>query len=117
MQLGNDNTFCSVDDKRPLFSHVGDVSEENFLLNGLEVLVVFVVAIQSQLGLKRNAEGKTAIDALIDGVLWRVNGIIDELQHEVFAGVGYGKVLRENLEKAFVLPLFSGCFNLEEVPE
>jgi hypothetical protein len=99
----------------PFGGHVGDLAQVDVLHDGLEILVLWVGAVELQLGLQRHAVGQTALDALVDAVSGRIDEVIQELQHELVAGVRDGEILTEHLEKAFALAMFGEGLDLEEV--
>ena len=49
-------------------------------------LVVLIVTREAQFGFEGNGERESAVDALVYGVLRRVDRIVYEFQHEIFAG-------------------------------
>lgn len=115
MQLGHDDAFGTIDDERSLFGHVGDIAQEHFLFDRLEVFVVLVVAGEAQFGLEWYGEGQSTVDALIDVVLGRVDGIVDKLEDEIFARVGNGEVLCKYFEETLILSFLGRRFNLQEI--
>ena len=117
VELGDDDALGTVHHKGPLTGHVGDVTQEHILDNGLEVHVLFVVTRQPQFSLQGDTVGKPTLHTLLDGVAGGVNEIIQELQIEDVPGIGDGEVFLENPVEAFVCPVFGRRFQLEELLE
>lgn len=117
MKLRHDNTLSAVDDERALLGHVRDIAEEHFLFDRLEILVILIVAGEAQFCLEGYGESQAPVDALIDVVLGRIDGVINKLEDEVFARVGNGEVLCKYFEETLILSFLGRCFNLQEIFE
>ena len=117
VQLRNNNALSTVDAKRAPAGHIRNVAKENLLLDGLEIFIVFILALQAQLRLQGYRIGKSAVYALFKRILRRIYIVIDERQHIVVAAVRNRKVFRKNLEQAFCSSLFHRGFQLEKVFE
>ena len=76
-----------------------------------------VCAVQFQFGLQRYAVTQTSVKAFLNRITRRIDKVVDELQHEIVACVGYWKYLLEYFEQPFVTTVFCGCIKLEEVVE
>ena len=68
--------------------------------------MVGIGAIEFHHGLEGHAVGKSTFETLFDGISWRVNEIVEELEHEIVSRVGDGEVLREHLVESVVLSQF-----------
>ena len=98
VQLGYNDAFGTVDDEGASRGHVRDGAEEDILDHGVEIFVFGVGAVQLELRLERHTVGETAFEALFNGVARRIHEIIEELEHEIVAGVRD----REHLLEYFV---------------
>ncbi len=74
-----------------------------------------VRAVEFQFCLQRDAEGEAPLDALVDGVTRRVNGIVEKLEHKVIPGIGNGEVIHEDLIKALSPPVLGCSSELEKL--
>ncbi len=117
VQLRYNNPLGSVDNEGTLGRHVGDVSEEYILLDGLEIHVLFVVTAQTKLGLQRNAVGQATLHTLRDGVARRVDEVVEELKVKNAPRVGDGEVFLEYPVQTFQSPIFGRRFQLEKFLE
>ena len=43
MQLRNNNTLCTIDNKRTFWRHIGNISQKHILLNRFEINVFFII--------------------------------------------------------------------------
>ena len=109
VQLGNHHTLGAVDHKSAAGSHVGDITQEHVLHDGLEIDVFFVVTAQAQFGLEGNGIGQPPFDTLFDGVTGRVNKIIQEFQHEDVPRIRDREILLKYTEKPFVITFVGRC--------
>jgi hypothetical protein len=117
VQLAHDHTLGAVHDERALRGHVRDLAQIDVLHDGLEILVLWIGAVELQLGLQRHAVGKAALDAFVDAVARGIDEIIEELQHELVAGVRDGEILHEHLVEAFAFAVLREGLDLEELLE
>ena len=117
VQLGNDDALGAVDHERAGRRHVGDVPQIDVLDAGVEILVVRVRAGQTEFRFQRNVVGKTALQALLDGILRGIDEIIDEFELVVVSRILNREDLLEYLVKAFVFPVLRRGLQLEEIPE
>lgn len=115
MKLRYNNPLGAVDYKRPTLSHVGNIAQKYLLFDSLEILIVGVVARKPQFGLEGHGVGEPTVDTLIYRVLGRVDGVVDEVQHEVLPRVADGEVFGKYLIEALSLPVFGRGLNLEKV--
>ena len=117
VQLGNDDTFGTVDDEGSAGSHVRDGAQIDVGDHRIEVFVFLVRAIELELGLERHVVGEAHVEALVHRVARRVDEVVDELQDEVVAGIGNRENFLEHFVKPFVLAVLSRRFELEEIAE
>ena len=66
VQLRNDNTFGTVDDKRTIVRHVRNRAQEHILNNCVEILMVGVGTEKFQFGLKGYTVGQATFQTLLD---------------------------------------------------
>ena len=109
MQLRNNDTLSSVDDKRTLVGHVRNGAEVHVLDRGSEILMVGVGAIELEFGLQRHTICETTIEALVDSVARWVDVVVKEFQHKVVSGVRDWEILRKHLIESLVFSLLSWC--------
>jgi hypothetical protein len=67
--------------------------------------MLLVVTAQAQFGFQRNGIGKSTLHTFFNGVAWRINKVIKELQHENVPVSVIGKVLFEHAEQPFYISL------------
>ena len=79
--------------------------------------MVGIGAIQFHLGLQGYAVGKSALETFVNGIAWRVDKVVEELQHEVITRIGNGEVLCKYFIQAVVLALLGRRVQLQEVSE
>ena len=79
--------------------------------------MIGVGAVEFEFSLERHGVCQTAFETFLDGVAWRVDVIVEELEHEVIASVGYREVFGKDLVKTFIVAFFRGSVELEEVVE
>ncbi len=85
VQLRHDDALGTIDDERASLGHVGNITQEHFLLDGLELFVVGVVANQAEFRFERHRVGQAPVDRFVYRILGRLEEIVDELQNEVVA--------------------------------
>src|SRR5690606_2003827 len=120
VELADDDALGPVDDERPLLRHHGEVAEVDVLLDGLLglVLVLVLLAREAELRLERDGEREPLRDALLDGVLRRVEAVVEVLEGVALPRVGDGEVLPEDgFEALLRVPLLGGLVGLDEVLE
>ena len=117
VELRDDDTLGSVDNKGSLLGHVGNLTEINILNNRGKVLVVRVGTIELKLCFEGHAVGQAMLKTLVDSVARRIDIIVEKFQHEIVARVGNGEVLGKYLIKPFVVALLGGSVELHEVLE
>jgi hypothetical protein len=76
-----------------------------------------VCTVEFELRLKRHTVGQTTLQALLNGVSWLVNVVIDKLQNEIVSGVGDWEILAKHLVQALVLAILGCGVKLEEISE
>ena len=92
VQLRYYNALSTIDDKRAVGSHIRDCTKEHVLDKCAEVLMLRVRTVKFHFSLQGYAICKTALEALIDRVAWRVNIVIQELKNEIITCIGYREV-------------------------
>ena len=117
VELRDDDTHGSVDNKGSLLGHVGNLTEINILNNRGKVLVVRVGTIELKLCFEGHAVSQAMLKTLVDSVARRIDIIVEKFQHEIVARVGNGEVLGKYLIKPFVVALLGGSVELHEVLE
>ena len=117
VELGHDNTFGSVDDKRTARRHVGNHTQIDFLDDILEVFVFAVGAEQFQLRLERDTVCQPSVQTLFYAVTRRIDKIIKKFEHEIIACVSNWEILCKNLVKTLIHTIFRIGFQLEEILE
>ena len=110
-------TFCTIDDKRAFRGHVWNHAQIDVLLEGLEIFVLWVFAAEFHLGFEWYTVGETTFDALLDGVAWRIDIVIQEFKFEIVSRICDGEILFEDFVEAFVQAVVWIGLNLEEVFE
>src|SRR5690606_29295124 len=88
-------------DERALVGHGRERAEVDVLLDGLLrlVLVLVLLAREPELRLERNGVAEPLRDALLDGMLRRVELVVEGLERVALAAVGDGEVLQEDALK------------------
>jgi hypothetical protein len=117
MQLTNYDTLSTIDNEGALRSHIRNLAKINVSYLGGEILMVRISTVEFQLGLERHIVGQTAKQTLLDRVTWRINVVVEKLQHVVVASVGNWEVLSENFVKTLLLAILWRCIQLKEVVE
>jgi hypothetical protein len=117
VELGYHDPLCPVDHEGSARGHVRDHAQVDILDDGLKIFVLRIRAIKLQLGFQRNAVGKTAFDALLNGITGRIDEIIQELQDKIISGIGDREVLGENLIKPLADPVLRIGLQLEKILE
>ena len=108
MQLRDDDALGAVDDEGAAFRHVRHRAEVDLLLDGLDgfFAVFLLLARQAERGLQRDVKGQSLRDALLHGVLRRVEVVINELERVAPAAVFDRKVLVEHRLQTDVFTVF-----------
>src|SRR5258705_12853762 len=114
MQLGNNNPFSAIDNKRTSWRHVRNVTQEHILNDSLEVYMFLIITAKTKLCFERNSISQTSFHTLFDGITGRVDKIIKEFQHENVAGIRDRKIFFEHPEQTFNISFIRGCFQLEK---
>ena len=117
VKLGNDDTLGAVDDEGAFGGHVRDSTEVHIGNDGVEILMIGVLARQAQLGLQGDGIGQTTFDTLFDRVTWTVHRIIQESQREAVTSILDGEVLREYLKESLFTTLLRSGIHLQEILE
>jgi len=117
VKLRYDYALGSVYDEGAFLGHVRNRAEINILDYCCKVLVVRVGAIEFEFGFERHAICEAALQTLFDSVAGRVDIIVEKLQHEVVAGIGYRKILGKNLIEALIISFFGRGIELKEIAE
>ena len=79
MQLRNNNTLGTVDNKRALGRHIRYHTQIYRLLYRLEILILWVITRQFQLGLQRDTVGQASFDTLLNRITGRIYKIVEKL--------------------------------------
>ena len=117
MQLGNHNTFCSVDDECATRSHVRYHAQIYIGNLCLKILVVHIVAREFHLGFQWHAVSEAAFEALIHGIARGVDVIVQKFEDETVSRIRNWKVFREDLVEPFLAAVLSRRVNLEKLLE
>ena len=117
VQLRYHDTFGTIDNKGTLGGHIRYHAKIDMLLDGLEVLIVWVLAAQFHFGLQRDAVSKATLDALLDRITGRIDVIIKEFELEIISRIRDGEVLPEHFVQSLVQTVVGIGLNLEEILE
>ena len=117
VKLRHDDTLRTVDDKGAFRSHVRDCTEVHIGNDGVKILMIGIVAAQTQFGFQRHGIGQTAFDALLDGVARTIDAVVQESEREAVTGILNGEVLREYLKESLFTTLLRSRIHLEEIGE
>ena len=111
--LGNDDTFRTIDDKCAGGSHQGEITHKDFLL--LDFLSLFVS--ESNTNLERCSIRRITCFALLNAVFRPfVHLIVDEAQFQVTGEVRNGVYISKHFPKAgFQKPLVRSLLDLEKI--
>src|SRR4051812_2388366 len=99
MKLADYHPLCTIDDKRTTGRHVGNISKEHILYDGLEIDVLFIVTTKAKLGFKRNSISQSPLHTLFNRITWGINKIVQKFQYEDVTCVGNRKVLLKHTEQ------------------
>ena len=117
MQLGDDDSFRSVDYECAGRRHIRDVAEIHILDSCVKVLVLRISARKAEFCLQRNIVCQSSLKTLFDRILRRIDEIVNEIQLVVVPRVFDREYFLKHLEETFVFPVLRGRFQLEEIPE
>ena len=117
VQLGNDDTFGTVDDEGSAGRHVRNGPQIDVGDHRVEIFVFLIRAVELEFGFQGHVVGEAHVEALVHRVARRVDEVVDELQDEVVAGIGNRENFLEHFVKPFVLAVFSRGLQLEEIAE
>src|SRR5690606_10381600 len=119
MKLRHHDALGAVDDERAALGHGREVTEVHLLLNRLFglVLVFVFLARKAQLGLERHREAEPLRDALFDGMLRRVEVVVDKLERIALAAVRDGEVFFKNRLQAYFFSLLRRDIGLHKIFE
>ena len=118
VQLADNDSLGAVDDERALLGHDREVAEVDILLDRLFglVLVLVLLGAQAQLGLEREGERQALREALLDGVLGRLQREVEVLERVALASVRDREVLPESgFQPLLLVTLLRDQLRLEEV--
>ena len=79
--------------------------------------MVGIRAVKLQLRLQRHAVGQSPLQTFIYRVARRINVVIQELQHEIVACVGYWEILSKHLVETLVLAVLRRRVKLQKITE
>ena len=117
MELRHHDALGTVYHKGALLGHVRYLSQVDVLYLGGEVLVVGVGAVKLKFGFQGHRVGEATLKTLLDGITWGIDVIVEKLEYEVVAGVGYREVFGKDLVQTFIVALLGRSIELEEVAE
>ena len=117
MQLRNDDTLRTVDYERTSRGHIRDIAQVHILHLGVEILVLRVAARKAEFCLQRNFKSLSSLQTFLDGILWRIDEVVNELKLIVVARILNREDFLENLVKTLVLPVLRSGLKLEKVLE
>ncbi len=117
MQLGDDDALGTVDDEGAGRRHVRDIAEVHVLHSRVKILVLRVGARKAEFRLQRDIVCQSPVQTLLDGILRRVDEVIDELQFVVVPRILDREYLLEYLVEALIASAVGRRFELEEVLE
>ena len=117
VQLANDNTLGTIDNKGTVVCHVWNGTKEDILNNCIEILMIGIGTVKLQLCLQGDTVSQATLKALFYRISWWIDIIVQELKNKVIASIRYGEVLAEDLVQTIVLTEFRWSIQLEEVPE
>ena len=101
VQLGNNHTFCPINNKRSFIRHIRNRSQEHILDNRIKVLMIRISTIQFQLGLQRYTISEPSLYTLIYAIARRINIIVQKFKDKVVSCIGN----REVFSKYFIQSL------------
>jgi len=117
MQLGHNNALGAVDHERTTLGHERKVTEVHFLFDGLFCFILVFVFFrrEAEFGFQRYGEGQTLRNALLYGMLRRIESELDEFQRVALTTVIDREVLAEHRLQTNILPFFRRNVILNEV--
>ena len=117
VELRDDDALRTIYDEGPSIRHVGDVAQEDILNRRVKVLVVGIRTGELELCLEGHTIGQPTAKAFLNGVLRRIDIVVEEFEDEVIARIGNREVLVEDAVESFALTRLGSCVQLEEVAE
>ena len=79
--------------------------------------MLLIRAGKAELCLQRDIVGQASVKTLLDGILRRIDKVIDELQPVAVPRILNREYFLEDLVQSFILPVLRGGFQLEEILE
>ncbi len=79
--------------------------------------MVRIGTVELQFGFKRHTVCEAALKTFVYSVAGRIDIVVEKLEYEIVASVGYWEILCKNLVEAFVLSVFRRRVELQEVTE
>ena len=117
VQLRHDHTLGAVDDEGAAGGHVGDHAQIDILDDGLEVLMLDIVAGELEFRLQGDAECQASFQAFIHGVAGGVDGVIQELKDVTASRIRDGEIFSKRAVQTLVVAAFGIRVYLEELLE
>ena len=117
VQLTNDNALSTIDDKGAFRRHVRNSTQINIGNDGVEILMIGILATKTQFRFQRHTVGQTALDTLFDSVTRTINRIIQECQRKTVASILNREVFREYPKESLSTTLFRSGIHLNKIGE
>ena len=106
MQLRNNYTFCSIDNKSTFRSHIRDRTQIYILNNSIKVFVIGVCTIKLQFSFQGNTISQSTFQTIINRIVRRIDIVIEELEHEVVTSICNREIFCKHFIQAIVLSFF-----------
>ncbi len=97
VQLGHHDALSTVDNKGAAGGHIGDFAKIGVLRDGFEILVLRIVAGQSQFCRQGNVIGQTSFETLVHRIAGRADGVVEKLKGKNVSGIRDGEIFFEGL--------------------
>ena len=112
MQLRNNNTLCTIDNKSTIIRHVWNGTQEHVLDKGTKIFMIGICTIKFHLRLQGHTIGQSTLQTFFNGISRRIDKVIQELENEIITRIGDREVLGEHLIQTVILAFLRWGFQL-----
>ena len=117
MQLRNNYTFGTIDNKGTIIRHIRNRAKENVLYHRIEIFVIRISTVKFQFGLKGYTISESALKTFLDRITRFINIIVDKLQYKVIASISNREILSKNFVQTVILTQFTRSVELQKIFE